>query len=34
MYNKQFFIDELKRLGFQEADTVFVHSSYKKMPVM
>ena len=31
MYNKQFFIDEFKRLGFKRSDTVLVHSSYKKI---
>lgn len=31
MYDKQYFIEELKRLGFKETDTVFVHSSYKRI---
>ena len=31
MYTKEFFINEFKRLGFKETDTVFVHSSYKKI---
>ena len=31
MYDKQYFIEEFKRLGFQPTDTVFVHSSYKKI---
>ena len=31
MYTKQYFIDELKRLGFKRTDTVLVHSSYKKI---
>jgi aminoglycoside 3-N-acetyltransferase len=31
MYNKQFFIDEFKRLGLKQTDTVFVHSSYKQI---
>ncbi len=31
MYNKDFFIEEFKRLGLLPTDTVFVHSSYKKI---
>lgn len=31
MYNKEFFMEELARLGFKETDTVFVHSSYKSI---
>lgn len=31
MYDKQYFIDEFKRLGFAPTDTVFVHSSYKRL---
>lgn len=29
MFTKDYFISELKRLGFEPTDTVFVHSSYK-----
>ncbi len=31
MFNKEYFINEFKRLGFKEDDTVFVHSSYRKI---
>ena len=31
MYNKEFFIEEFKRLGLKPTDTVFVHSSYKRI---
>ncbi len=31
MYSKQDFIEEFKKLGLKPTDTVFVHSSYKKI---
>lgn len=31
MYNKEDFINDLKRMGLKETDTVFVHSSYKSI---
>lgn len=31
MYNKDYFINEFKRLGLKETDTVFSHTSYKKI---
>lgn len=31
MYNKEYFIREFERLGFLRTDTVFVHSSFKKI---
>ena len=31
MYNKQHFIQNLKDMGLKQTDTVFVHSSYKKI---
>lgn len=31
MFNKAYFIENLKRIGLKETDTVLVHSSYKKI---